>query len=101
MFRIRKKDKVRVLSGKDKGKIGEVVKVLTREDQVLIAGINIVVRHLKAREGKKGGVVEVERPISSSKVSVICSGCQKAVGVTFRMSEKKKLRVCKECQAVL
>ncbi len=101
MFRIRKRDKVRVLSGKDKGREGEVVKVLQREGQVLITGINVVVRHLKAREGKKGGVVEAERPVSVSKVSVICRACQKAAGVGFRGSEKKKLRVCKECQAVL
>ncbi len=101
MFKIRKKDKVRVISGKDKGKEGEVLKVLPETGKLFIAGVNIALRHLKPREGRKGGIVEVERPLSVSKAAFICKSCQKPVKIGFKTENGKKLRFCKYCQSVL
>ena len=101
MFKIRKKDKVRIISGKDKGKEGEVLKVFPQQGKLFVAGVNIALRHLKPREGRKGGIVEIERSMSVSKVVLVCKSCQKPVKVGFKMENGKKLRFCKLCQSVL
>lgn len=101
MFKIKKKDRVRIIYGKDKGKEGEVLKVLPGENKLFIAGVNIALRHLKPREGRKGGIVEIERPLSVSKVVIVCKSCQKPVKVGFKAENGKKFRFCKSCQGVL
>lgn len=101
MFKIRKKDKVRIISGSDKGKEGDVLKVLPESGKLLVTGINIALRHLKPREGRKGGIVEVERPLTLSKVVLVCKSCQKPVKVGFRTENGRKLRFCKLCLGVL
>lgn len=101
MFKIRKKDKVRVISGKDKGKEGEVLKVLPEEGKLFVAGVNMALRHLKPNRDRKGGIVEIERFMSVSKVVLVCQSCQKPVKVGFKTEEGKKLRFCKSCQGLL
>ncbi len=69
---IKKDDNVKILVGKDKGKTGKVLKAFPREDKVLVAGINKVKRHQKARkEGQKGQVVEMEMPMDVSNVALV------------------------------
>ena len=71
-MKIKKDDNVKILVGKDKGKTGKVVKSLPRENKVVVAGINKVKRHQKARkEGQKGQVVEMEMPMDVSNVALV------------------------------
>ena len=107
---IRKDDKVVVLSGKDKGKQGNVLKADPKNGKVIVSGVNVATKHQKPRkQGEEGGIIKVETPIYASKVQVICPKCGKAtrVGhvvrkVTIAGEEKNKsIRVCKKCGADL
>ena len=107
---IRKDDKVVVLSGKDKGKQGNVLSADPKNGKVIVSGVNVATKHQKPRkQGEEGGIIKVETPIYASKVQVICPKCGKAtrVGhvvrkVTSAGAEKNKsVRVCKKCGADL
>jgi large subunit ribosomal protein L24 len=76
---IKKDDKVKVIAGKDKGKIGKVLKVIRKNNRVLIENVNIVKRHTKpTAKTKQGGIVEGEAAIRISNVMVMCNKCVKA-----------------------
>ena len=99
-MKIKKGDKVEVLSGEDKGKQGEVLQVLPKENKVVVKGANIVKKHVKPRkQGEEGGILSVECPIYASKVAVVCPKCGKAVKVGFVVEKDQKVRVCKKCSA--
>jgi large subunit ribosomal protein L24 len=91
--KIKKGDKVVILSGKDKGKTGEVVKSLPKDDKVVVSGVNIAVRHKKPTQGDpQGGLVRIEAPLHVSKVAhVTAEG--KATRVRFETRDGKKVRV--------
>src|SRR3712207_7888708 len=74
---VRKQDTVMVISGKDKGKIGEVLRVLPKHNKVLVKGVNIVTKHQKpSKENMQGGINHVEAPIYASKVMLYCTKCK-------------------------
>lgn len=90
-------DKVKVLQGKDKGREGEIEKILLKKDKAIVPGLNVYKKHVKGAPGRKGGIYEVPRPIQLSKLAVICPKCKKATRVGFKMSGNEKVRVCKKC----
>lgn len=91
--KIKKGDRVVVLSGKDKGKTGEVVKALPREDKVVVAGVNIAVRHKKPTQtNPQGGLERSEAPLHVSKVAHVTAD-GKATRVRFEERDGKKVRV--------
>lgn len=97
-MKIRKNDTVLVISGKDKGKKGKVTKTLSREHKVIVEGINIKKKHLRARKsGEKGQIIEITLPFDISNVKLICPKCKKPVRVGYKVTEKNKFRVCKKC----
>ena len=100
---IKKEDKVKVLAGKDKGKIGKVLNVNRKNSRVLVEKINIVKRHSKpTSQNKQGGIVEKEMPIQWSNVMVMCNKCVTPARVkTQRLEDGKKLRVCAKCGEAL
>ena len=103
-FRIRKNDKVMIITGKDKGKIGSVLKVLPKKDAVLIEKMNIAKRHTKGNpyQQRAGGIVEKEMPIDISNVMLVCSACAKPSKVGYRQTEDgKKVRFCKKCNEII
>ncbi len=102
-YRIRKDDKVMVTVGKDKGKIGKVIKVLRKHDRVLVEKINLVKRHTKANpyQGNAGGIIEKEMPIHISNIMVLCEACG-PVRVGYRYTEDgNKVRFCKKCNKTI
>ena len=102
--KIRKDDKVMVLAGKDKGKIGKVLKLLPKRDRVLVENVNKVSRHTKANPyaNQPGGIVEKEAPLHVSNVAVVCSSCTKPTRVGYRRLEGgKKVRFCKQCNEII
>ncbi|MDO5483451.1 MAG: 50S ribosomal protein L24 [Desulfovibrionaceae bacterium] len=107
MYRIRKDDKVMVITGKDKGKVGKVLKILRKKDHVLVEKVNMVKRHMRANPyaQQPGGIVEKEMPIHVSNVMVVCSACTKATKVGYKYIEsdgkQKKVRFCKKCNEVM
>ena len=99
---IKKDDKVVVLSGKDKGKQGKVIKADPKAMKVIVEGVNIATKHQKPRkQGEEGGIFKVETPIYSSKVQLVCPKCGKATRVAHKITDGKKTRVCKKCGAVI
>ena len=102
MLNIKKKDKVVVLSGKDKGKKGEVLDVFPDKCKVVVAKINFVKRHTKPTQRDAGGIREKEAPIAMSKVMLICPKCEQALRPKFdKLSDGKKVRLCRKCGEML
>ncbi|HJN93478.1 MAG TPA: 50S ribosomal protein L24, partial [Dehalococcoidia bacterium] len=86
MRRIRQDDTVQILTGKDRGQRGPVREVLGQRDRVLVQGVNMVKKHVKAQQiGQPSGIVEIEAPIHISNVAVVCTSCEKASRLGFRM----------------
>lgn len=101
-MRIKKGDNVQVLSGNDKGKTGEVLEVIPKADKIIVKGVNVRKKHVKARrQGEESGIIAVECAIPSSKVNVVCSKCGKATKIGYKEDKDKKTRICKKCGAEL
>jgi large subunit ribosomal protein L24 len=100
---IKKDDKIKVIAGKDKGKIGKVLKVNRKKSGLLVEKINIVKRHSKpTQQNRQGGIVEKEMPIQWSNVMVMCSKCVTPARVKMqRLEDGKKVRVCVKCGEAL
>ena len=97
---IKKDDKVVVLSGKDKGKQGEVLVAEPKTGKVVVKGVNVATKHQKPRQqGQEGGIIKVETPIYVSKVQLVCPKCGKGTRVGHKITDGKKVRVCKKCGA--
>ncbi len=97
---IKRDDKVVVLSGKDKGKQGKVLVSDPKAMKVIVENVNVATKHQKARkQGEQGGIIKVETPIYASKVQVVCPKCGKATRVAHKITDGKKVRVCKKCGA--
>jgi large subunit ribosomal protein L24 len=96
---VRKKDTVVIISGKDKGKTGEVLAVYPKKGKVLVKGVNTVTKHQKPnRANMQGGMVHKEAPIFSSKVMLYCDKCKLATRISHKVLEDgTKVRVCKHC----
>lgn len=96
---VRKKDTVMVISGKDKGKIGEVLQVIPKSGKVLVKGVNIVTKHQKPNKANmQGGLIQQEAAIYSSKVMLYCNSCKSVTRIAHKLLEDgTKVRVCKKC----
>jgi len=96
---VKKGDRVYVLSGNDKGKSGKILKVLPKENRVIVDGINIVKKHTRpTRTNTQGGIIESPAPINASKVMLICPKCEKPSRVRRERGEKGVRRICKRCE---
>ena len=95
-MKIKKGDKVIVITGKDKGKTGEVVKAMPKENKVIVAGINMAKRHQKPSQENAGGIISKEMPIHVSNVALIDPKSGKATRVAMRLEEGgRKVRIAK------
>ena len=94
---IKKKDTVLVLSGKDKGKKGEVKSVNPTKNKVVVTGVNMISKHVKPSQNKQGGINKMEAPLDASNVAIVCSKCKKAMTPKVQVSaDGKKVRVCRK-----
>ena len=101
-MKIKKDDSVLIIAGKDKGRIGKIVRALPKELKVLVEGINLKKKHVKPkREGEKGQVVEIPAVLDVSNVQIICPKCGKATRVGYIMEKDVKNRICKKCKQVI
>ncbi len=95
-FKIKKGDKVQVTTGRDKGKSGEVLRVLREDDRVLVQGVNIVKRHTRASQTNPGGIVEKEAPLHVSNVAHIDPKSSSPTRIGYRTDEAgRKVRFAK------
>ncbi|WP_264663565.1 50S ribosomal protein L24 [Azospirillum fermentarium] len=101
-FKVKTKDKVVVLTGKDKGKTGEVLKVFPKENRVVVQGVNVVKKHTRASARSEGGIVEVEASIHASNVAHIDPKDSKPTRVGFKVLEDgRKVRVAKRSGEII
>ncbi len=96
---IRKKDSVMVISGKDKGKISEVLAVYPKTGKVLVKDVSVVTKHQKpSKQNMQGGITHREAAINSSKVMLYCTKCSNVTRISSKILEDgTKVRVCKKC----
>ena len=96
---IKKDDKVKVIAGKDRGKIGKVLKVSKEKQRLVIENINIMKKHSRpSAKNRQGGIVESEAPLQWSNVMLMCNKCVQPVRVKMqRLEDGNKKRVCRKC----
>jgi large subunit ribosomal protein L24 len=93
-------DTVKVTAGKDKGKTGKVERSYPQKQSVLVAGVNIYKKHVKARNNRPGEIIQVTRPLPTGNVALICPKCNQPTRVGYSVgSDGKKVRICRKCKA--
>ncbi len=96
MMKIKKGDKVVVLTGKDKGRTGEVIKVIVKEGRALVGGVNLVKRHTRQSQTSEGGIITKEAPIQLSNLAIADPKDGKATRVGFKkLDDGRKVRFAK------
>jgi large subunit ribosomal protein L24 len=101
---IRRNDNVVVVTGKDSGKRGRVLRVLPEKNRVIVEGVNFIKRHTKPNPGRgvKGGVVQREASLHASNVQLVCPECGNRTRIGHRVLEDgRKVRVCRKCEGVV
>jgi len=101
-MKLKKNDEIIVTAGKDKGKRGKIEKIFPQKDKVLVGGLNLYKKHLKASGDKKqGGIIDIGKPLPVANVSLICPKCNKQVRIGFKFEGKEKMRICHKCNQVI
>lgn len=95
-MKIRKGDKVKILSGKDKGVESTVLAVFIDKNKVLVENVNVLKKHVKATDKKEGGIQSITKPINVSNVMLICPKTQKPTRIGYKIVDGKKYRVSKK-----
>jgi large subunit ribosomal protein L24 len=107
---IKKGDKVKILAGKDQGKIGKVLQVFAAANRASVEGLNLLIKHMRPRkQGEKGQRIEFPAPINLSNVMLVCPKCDRPTRVAHKylevmkndIKQKKKVRICKKCKQVM
>ena len=102
MMKIKKNDNVIVLKGKDRGKQGVVQLVILDKEKVIVEGVNVVKRHMKAQGMRGAEIIEKEMPVPAGNVMLVCIHCQVPVKTGTRiLGDRTRARVCKKCQEVI
>ena len=98
-MKIKKGDTVQIISGKDRGKRGKVLKVFLKNEKILVEGVFLKKKHQRPRKaGQKGEVITVSAPIHMSNAMVFCKYCQKGARIGFKFEGDAKVRICKKCK---
>lgn len=99
-MKLKKKDKIKIIVGKDRGKTGEIDRVYDKQNKVLVPGLNLYKKHIKKSEqAPQGGVVELPRPLPVSNITFVCPKCNKSAKIGYKIEKGKKTRFCKKCRS--
>ena len=98
-LKIRKGDRIRVLTGKDRGKEGNVMRAMPREGKVIVDGVNVARKSQRpTRTTQQGGIIDKDMPLPVSNVALVCPSCGKPTRVGFKIDASgAKVRMCKKC----
>ncbi len=98
-MKLKLNDQVQVVTGKDKGKKGGIIKILSKQNKIVVEKVNIRTKHIKKTSQKPGERIQFEAPIDGSNVMLICPSCGKTARVGYKKLENnKKQRICKKCK---
>lgn len=102
-IRVKKNDKVKILTGKENGKSGKVLLVDTKKGIVIVEGLNIVKKTRRPdQQNQKGGIIDIEAPIRVSNIMVMCPKCSKTMRVKKKeLDDGKRVRICGKCGEML
>lgn len=103
-MKLKKGDKIKVMMGKDKGREGQIEKIFPKEGKIAVAGLNLFKKHLKPQSSKSqaaGGIIDIVRPLDSSKVALICPKCHKVTRIGQQIFTDGKKRICRKCKEVI
>lgn len=101
-MKIKKGDTIKIISGNDRGKTGAVRAVFPDERRIVVEGVNVKKKHVRARkQGQKGELVSVPLPFQASRAMVVCPGCGKPTRLVMRRAGDKRQRVCRACGKIL
>jgi len=99
-MKIKKGDTVKILTGKDRGKTGKVIKVDPKSEKLIVEGLNLYKKHMRPKkQGEKGEIIKISRPMNVSNTMIVCPNCKQATRVGFRLEKDNKFRYCKKCQS--
>lgn len=98
---VRKKDLVQVISGREKGKTGKILRVIHKRNRVVVEKLNLIKRHTRSTGKAPGGIIEKEGPIAASNVLLFCEKCGKGRRILSKRGEKGRVRVCRKCKTQL
>ena len=98
---IKKGDTILVLTGKNKGKKGKVIKVYPERGKVTVEGVNIAKKHQKPSRNFQGGIIEKAMPLQVSNVMLVCPKCDQPSRIGMQRNEESVQRVCKNCKAIV
>ncbi len=99
---IRQGDKVKVLTGKDKGKESSVMRALPQQQRVVVEKVNLVKKAMRpTQQNPQGGIMTKEAPIHVSNVALICPACKQATKIAVKRDDGKKVRYCKKCDKAI
>lgn len=100
---VKKNDLVMVIAGKEKGKTGKILKVITKKSRIVVEKVNFIKRHQRPTgQLRQGGIIEKEGPLHVANVMIMCGKCNRPVKIGRRILEDgKRVRVCKKCGEVL
>jgi large subunit ribosomal protein L24 len=99
-MKLKKGDTIKILSGKDRGKTGTILRSLPETESIAVEGINLFKKHSRPKkQGEKGQTVVVARPFKASRAMLICASCKMPTRVGFRIEGARKVRYCKKCKA--
>ena len=97
-MKIKKNDNVIVIAGRDLGKSGVVDAAFPKEQKVVVKGVGVYKKHIKpSRKNPRGGIIDINRKIDSSNLSIVCPSCGKPTRVGYKLSDKNKIRICRKC----
>lgn len=99
-MKLKKGDTVLIISGKDRGRTGKVLKSLPRIGKVVIEGMNIKNKHVKPkRQEEKGQMVKLSAPMDMSNAKFLCPKCGKPTRIGYKVEKDRKYRICKKCKS--
>ncbi|HEX8769884.1 MAG TPA: 50S ribosomal protein L24 [Acidimicrobiales bacterium] len=98
-MKLRKGDRVKVLTGKDRGKDGEIMRVLPDRNKVIVDGVNVAKKHQRSTKATmQGGIIDKDMPVPAANVALLCPSCGPTrIGYRFEGDARKKIRICKKC----
>ncbi len=101
-MKIRKNDTVKIIQGKDKGKKGKIIRVLPKENKIVVEGLNLVIKHVRPkRENEKGQKIKMAVSLNVSNVMLICPACKEPIRVGYKiLADGRKQRFCRKCKEI-
>lgn len=102
-MKLKKNDKIKIISGKDKGKTGKIIQVFPKLNKIVVEGLNIRIKHMRPKkQGEKGQKIEFSAPLNASKAVFSCPKCGRVSRIGYKFLENKdKVRICKKCNEII